>query len=264
MNTKINNNTAKANNIDVNVNGNSDTIKGGSNSIIVNVDDATPALERRYYLDRSTAGEATVVAVVREDQTFLRLDSTLFHPRGGGQRADIGTVDGIPVLDVVKGEDEAVLHRVSDGSRFETGQRVRIIIDRQSRECNSAFHTAGHLIAGLVEQIAPQLTATQGHHWPGEARVEFSDTFEDTHGLERTLAAHLRDAIESDAPVVLAFEPPHSRLVTISGFAPVPCGGTHVSSLAQLGEVHLRNIKVKGGRLRVGYEVVVPTEVVRG
>jgi alanyl-tRNA synthetase len=227
----------------------------------VNTDINSIIFERQYYLDRSTIGEATITEVVLAERPHVRLNSTLFHPQGGGQRADVGTIDGVPVLEVAKGDGEAVLHYVSDGSHFKPGQRVNMAVDQLNRARNSALHTAGHLIAGLVERIAPQLKAVQGHHWPGEARVEFSAGFNDIPQLERVLGAHLHDAIESDAAVLLAFEPPAGRRVTIAGFSAIPCGGTHVSSLSQLGEVQLRSIKVKSGRLRIGYEVIVPAAV---
>jgi Ser-tRNA(Ala) deacylase AlaX len=43
------------------------------------------------------------------------------------------------------------------------------------------------------------------------------------------------------------------RVVQIEGYSPVPCGGTHLRALDELGAVRVRKIKLKGSSTQVGY-----------
>lgn len=45
-----------------------------------------------------------------------------------------------------------------------------------------------------------------------------------------------------------------SRIVLYGNFG-VPCGGTHVSALADIGHVTIRKIKKRSGMVRVAYEI---------
>ena len=223
--------------------------------------------ERRYYTDRSTEITSTVREVSCDgDKAYVRLEQTIFHPQGGGQKADVGSIDEVAVLGVVKGDGEAVLHQVDPAAAatFRPGQTVRLQVDAVTRTRHSALHTAGHLIAGIVEQLDSSLKAVQGHHWPGESRVEFAGTPADPAALERQLPNALASAITADPSVTLAVDADSGRRVTIAGYPPVPCGGTHVVTLAELGRLTVRGVKSKGGKVRIGYEVELPVATAKG
>jgi Ser-tRNA(Ala) deacylase AlaX len=56
--------------------------------------------------------------------------------------------------------------------------------------------------------------------------------------------------------VVQHGDPLVSRSICIGRFPPMGCGGTHLRSLRELGQIQLRGVKTKSGRLRIGYDVV--------
>ncbi|MFM8274772.1 MAG: alanyl-tRNA editing protein, partial [Gemmata sp.] len=171
----------------------------------------------------------------------------------GGQKADRGTIAGRPVTHVAKAGDE-VNHYLESTDGFVVGQAVRVEVDGDWRRTGSAWHTAGHLIAAVVERRWPELRATNGHHWPGEARVEFDPASADLAGaVSRELPELVARAIESDLPVTVVGDPFANRAVAIGDFPPVPCGGTHARSTAGLPRVEVTKVRPKDGKLRVSY-----------
>ncbi|NOG49364.1 MAG: hypothetical protein HND48_07865 [Chloroflexi bacterium] len=61
-------------------------------------------MTQRHYLTDSfvTRFEATIVeSLDHEGRHAVILDATYFYPTGGGQPNDTGTINGIPVLDVL-------------------------------------------------------------------------------------------------------------------------------------------------------------------
>src|SRR5947209_127044 len=128
--------------------------------------------ERIYYTNADVEHRASVVSVQpHEDGLAVVLDRTPFHPQGGGQPADRGTIAGFSVRHVFQDDDE-IYHVVRTLADVRVGQHVTALVDLKTRRLNARYHTAGHLIAAVAETLGP-LIAVRGHHWPDEAKVEF-------------------------------------------------------------------------------------------
>ena len=203
---------------------------------------------------------------------YLVLNRSLFYPQGGGQPADQGTIDTAKacyaIFDVryVHGE---VRHYTIDNTIpiYHTGHAT-INIDRERRTLNSKYHTAGHLIASIVERENPEIKAIKGHQFPGEAYIEFDGTVGDLdHFITQVQSqafAHIssnssvktEEANIDDAAKILqdpSYQP--LRVCRILGFPPTPCGGTHVKTLRDLSSLVINRCKNKKGKLRIYYEV---------
>ena len=206
-----------------------------------------------YLAGDDLTATASVVAVtdLGEGQS-LRLDRTLFHPQGGGQKADRGTIDGVAVLDVRHADGCEVDHFVA-GAPFRVGMGVALAIDQAWRDEGRRWHSAGHLIADCVVALDPRLKPLRGHHWPGEGRVEFAGDAVGLGALSERLSELLLDAIEGDVPFRIVGDPFCSRAIMIGDHEPVPCGGTHVTSAGVLAGLLVRKIQQKEGILRIGY-----------
>jgi Ser-tRNA(Ala) deacylase AlaX len=217
----------------------------------------------RLYLDSGAlTGEARVIDVTEGDACTLRLDQSLFHPRGGGQPADRGALilaDGsgtpFPVSDVRNGDDGGVDHVMAGRATLRRGDRVLMQVDADSRRLHARLHSAGHLIALAGERIEPSLRGVSGHHWPGEARVEFDGIVSNLEDFEAALVSKLEEMRAANLPICASLDSAGRRSIAIDPAVPVPCGGTHVAETAAIGRVDIRKIKVKGGRVRVSYDV---------
>lgn len=104
--------------------------------------------ERDSYVREFTAA---VVSCEQEKNGFaVVLDQTAFFPEGGGQAADEGTLNGVPVLDVQqRGED--VVHTVEEA--LEVGQQVRGVLDWDLRFSRMQSHAGEHVLSGWVHKL---------------------------------------------------------------------------------------------------------------
>lgn len=203
--------------------------------------------------------QATVTAVLDGEHPAVRLDQTYFHPQGGGQKGDRGLIGSIEVVDTKHAEGGEVDHLVASLDGLSVGQIYPIKIDVTSRRINAVNHSAGHLIAAVTDVAFPAIKAVQGHHWPGEARVEFEGAITDELVVQVTafLQPALDQAITEQWPVTVCGDPFVNRSIQFGKAEAVPCGGTHVAHLGQIKNIAVKSVKKKGDRLRVTYEATV-------
>ena len=206
--------------------------------------------ERLYFYSDDLQAEAQVLACtpVEDGGYAITLNATLFHPQGGGQPADGGRLGAIPVLRVAQ-QREQVLHFTADPVPLGP---VSVQVEGERRRLHTRWHSAGHLIGWLGETRGWQ--PVKAHHWPGEGRITFAPGAEPQTLDQDFLDAELARLIAADLPRKQV-EVEGMRQV---GFGELPaygCGGTHVSSLAELGKVNITALKMKKGQLIVQYEM---------
>lgn len=212
---------------------------------------------KRYLADpQTTSGSVTVTEIIAtENQPIVRLAETWFHPQGGGQKADKGTI-GTAAVTHVGHNAGSVDHFVNDASSLVVGETYPFQIDQIWRNINAAYHTAGHLIASIVERQFSALHAIAGHQWPGEARVEFEGAFDDNSAIKEALENDFARHVSAATPVKIIGDPYNQRAIQIGDYTPIPCGGTHVSSIDQIGRITIDSVKKKSGKIRVSYTVL--------
>lgn len=123
--------------------------------------------ERRYYYSDELQGQAQLLDCrpLEDGNHALVLDATLFHPQGGGQPADGGSLNGEPLLRLVPHGDD-ILHVVA---RPQPPGPVSLAVDGRLRALHARWHSAGHLIGYLGETQGWR--PVKAHHWPGEGRI---------------------------------------------------------------------------------------------
>lgn len=242
-------------------------------------------MTKLLYLDETYLFEANafVQAVDRDERGgFLTLDQTVFYPQGGGQPADKGYIqiegENIPVS-FVSFYEGVVRHNVPDAYWKETyiGKMAKLSVDRLYRLDNARLHTGGHLISHVLETLDARLIPIKGYHFPEGGHVEFVNE----HGVDANalieeaneklaqdvavsfdVTAELAnfDTISRLRPHLAPFVPKDkpSRIVTIGGYVGLPCGGTHVANLMQLGSIKVTKAKKQKANLRVSYELGDP------
>jgi misacylated tRNA(Ala) deacylase len=203
------------------------------------------------------------------------LDRTVFYAQGGGQPGDTGTLrraDGsaLAVIDTVKGEAGAILHRLAaDGALPAVGETIEAVLDWDRRFRLMRVHTAMHLLCSLI----PGAAVTGGSIGDGKGRLDFDlPEAPDKERLNEALAALVAEdhpittAWITDAELdanpgmvrTLSVKPPRGsgriRLVRIGAeAAPIdvqPCGGTHVASTGAVGRLVVAKVENKGRQNR--------------
>lgn len=240
-------------------------------------------MTKLMYLQYPNLFETTATIQGRGTDTkgaYLILDRSLFYPQGGGQPADQGKIvlgDIVyEVYDVRNTEGEVRHYINSDHFDSHTVKgEIKIIVDIERRSLNSRYHTAGHFIAAVSERLLETMTAIKGHQFPGEAYIEFNGIIPNPDDFAQQLAlavgTHLNfqgtikmEDLDVEQAKVIAEHLPYAlpankslRVCRIEGFDPVPCGGTHVNNLKDIGNVIIQGCKSKKGKTKVYYEVTV-------
>lgn len=204
--------------------------------------------ERLYYTSDATQSVVRVLSCTEEAEGryAIVLDKTLFHPQGGGQPADRGSINGVAVESIIQ-RGENVIHILPEP--LATGEAM-LEVDAETRALHSRWHSAGHLIGYAAEQHGWQ--PIKAHHWPDEGKV----TFIAGEGAEvpdsDRLTASIETWIAAGLPRHVEFEKGRRRVSF--GYLPAyECGGTHVSSLQNIGKLVISSIKQKKGQLTIGY-----------
>lgn len=216
----------------------------------------------------------TTARVVTADPAGLVLDRTNFYARAGGQPGDTGSIrwagGEVAVVEAVKGEGEAILHRTPEGAALPApGTEVTLVLEWDRRHRHMRMHSAMHLLCSLI----PGAGVTGGQVGADKSRLDFDlaepPTKESlTEGLNALIAADhpISDSWISEAELdanpglvrTLSVQPPRGsgqiRLVRVgSPDAPVdlqPCGGTHVKSTGEIGRVEVAKMENKGRQNR--------------
>lgn len=213
-----------------------------------------------YYDDTYlTEASATVIASGSDqDGAWAAVSPNIFHPKGGGQPSDEGTLDGAPVAPARTDDGLVVLHGVPAAP--EVGAAVVCHVDPVLRRRHAALHTAGHVLGHLGEARG---WVHAGHsHFPGQARLDFDPAGHEDELATPALREAVRAEFQAQMDAVLAnggavsasMDEAGHRTVTIEGVNAEPCGGTHVRSLADLTGVRILEVKVKRGAIKVRYE----------
>jgi misacylated tRNA(Ala) deacylase len=224
--------------------------------------------------------EATVVAI--NERGGILTDRTVFYATSGGQPGDAGRLiraDGseTAIATTVTGEtkDEIIHVPASPQNLPAVGERVRLSIDWPRRLKLMRMHTACHLLTVVCP--FPITGASVGEE---ESRVDFD--IPETGYSREDVTARMMELVTAGHPVSTRWitdddlaanpglvksknvRPPSGtgriRLVLIGENGAIdsqPCGGTHVASTIEVGEIHIGKIEKKGRenrrfRLRFG------------
>ena len=203
--------------------------------------------ERLFFTHGHLTAELEVLSCTPHDDHFaVILQSTLFHPQGGGQPFDTGWLGDSQVLRVTQ-EADRVVHYVDHP--VEPGP-ITARVDEQRRALHTRLHSAGHLIGNVGETLG--WMPIKAHHWPGEAKVTFIRGDAAQAMQAEAIQQQLNEWIAADYPRHMAVDNGTREV----GFGELPayaCGGTHVQTLSELGQVTIQALSEKKGALSVRY-----------
>ena len=218
---------------------------------------------RLYDLDshlRSFTATVTGCAQSQEGYRII-LDQTAFFPEGGGQPADQGTLDGLPVLDVQE-RGGIILHTTS--TPLAVGQSVHGQLDWEFRFSNMQQHSGEHIVSGLVNGLYG--LDNVGFHMGSDAiTIDFNGFLTDDQLDEVERQAN--EAVTKNAAVTISYPdsaalsvlPYRSkreltgavRIVTIEGYDVCACCAPHVKRTGEIGLIKIIGSQRYKGGVRV-------------
>ncbi len=195
-----------------------------------------------------------------EDGLFLaKLRESPFYPAGGGQVTDQGYIElddesgtRAELVEAYRfGDDQALLLR---GEGFAAGDRVRAVVPWSVRFPTMANHTGTHLLhQSLRDVLGDHVRQAGSAVRPDKLRFDFTHEQALTVEERETVERRVNERIFENLPVHI-FETPIDearrlgammlfgekygdivRVVEVPGFSVELCGGTHVTSTAEIG-----------------------------
>lgn len=213
-----------------------------------------------------TEFEATVLAceeVEKKDGRVYQvwLDQTLFFPEEGGQSPDMGTIDGVEVLDV-QIKNEVITHTLA--APLTVGATVKGVVDWKHRFYNMQQHSGEHIFSGIVHNrfgydnvgfhlsdsivtmdfngvITPE-EITEIEEKVNQAIIENIPVEVSYPSKEELKELDYRSKIEIEGQV---------RIVTIPGYDVCACCAPHVRRTGEIGSLKVMNAQSYKGGVRV-------------
>jgi misacylated tRNA(Ala) deacylase len=203
--------------------------------------------------------------VVESSPAGIVLDRTVFYPMGGGQPGDTGKISweggSVDVTDTRYGDAGAIRHLTeTDAALPDAGTEVTAALDWDRRYLHMRMHTALHLLGSVLKY-----GVTGGNISTAKSRLDFD--MEDTVDKEQ-VTADVQALVAADHPVAvrwitdeeleaqpelvrtMSVKPPKGagkvRLLEIEGVDLQPCGGTHLKSTGEVGQVRVGKVEKKG------------------
>lgn len=227
------------------------------------------ATEKLFYEDPHlvdfSAAVTECVTVKETGVCRVVLDRTAFFPEEGGQKADSGTLSGIPVLDVSI-ENDRIIHilKAENETAFAPGRTVMGHVNWEQRFDFMQQHTGEHILSGLVHKHFG-FRNVGFHLGYEEVTLDFDGvlSWEQLHTLEQKA----NRAIWADLPVLAGFPdeaalsrltyrsktelPGAIRIVEIPGYDICACCAPHTDTTGQIGLLKITGIQSHRGGVRI-------------
>lgn len=229
-----------------------------------------------------TRCNATIISIDKTDdeREDIILDKTSFYARGGGQDWDTGVIEAegaIFRIDEVRMDESSQVHHIGKTTKgtFSVGDHVYGRVDEERRSINSRLHSAAHIIDMAVDSIGLDWIATKGQHYPDLSAVEYKGTWEPkkaeelksmiaetankfvTLGSENSLLFMPVEEMHKvcrDVPDNIPKNKPGRVVMYGEGFG-IPCGGTHLKNIKDVGKINIPKLRQKKGIIRLSYTV---------
>lgn len=196
-----------------------------------------------------------------EGKYLVVLAETIFYPTAGGQPHDLGTINGIPILDVFE-EDGTVFHVLPEPLE---GSSAHGVLDWPRRLDHMQQHSGQHLLSAIFQDEYGY--RTESFHLGAEYSSIDITTPDLTRQEQLAAEARANELILEDLPVFTYTLQPEEfgqvplrkipdlpgplRIVEIQGFDYSPCSGTHVGKTGQIGLLKILKAERYKGMTRV-------------
>lgn len=226
-----------------------------------------------------------------EKNICLIFDKTVFHPQGGGQPSDQGTLEnqnkGISInVEFVSycRERDLCLHKVSkesfENNKIEIGDVFHQKINSENRLLYARLHSGGHLLDISVSKLNLELSPGKGYHFPDNPYVEYNGKLDKAkidsliEEMNKITNEIITESKNEDISIskMWEYEEGKKQFNELPSYLPqgkpfrwvklqetdkgCPCGGTHVKHLKDIGALKITKITNKKNVVRVSYNVL--------
>ncbi|MEM0117874.1 MAG: alanyl-tRNA editing protein [Conexivisphaerales archaeon] len=220
--------------------------------------------------------KSNLIAAAKEGGNYyVVLDSTIFHPKSGGQPSDTGTLANekftLSVKKVFRVGNHVVLFGKAQGEP--KPDEVLQRIDWEKRYLYMRRHAAAHLFDAALDNVRGT-ACDPVDSWLGDDSYVGYRGKAVTQDEIKAMMEFVEDCIRKDLKVTSRIVDRSEvkeerslwrnvleslekvRIVQIDNFKPIPCGGTHVDRLGEIRKVALRDVRQNDDIFRMYYDVV--------
>ena len=206
----------------------------------------------------------TEIIEINTANNTIELKDTIFYGKSGGQPGDIGEIiaggQKIEVNETIKIED-SIKNIVENINGLSINQKITARINWDKRYKYMRMHSALHLMCASIP-----LGVTGGQIGYEKSRLDFNDPEKKINKDE--LQKKINELMKQDHEIIyeyidskileskpelvrtMSVKPPKIdgklRFVKIGNIDFQPCGGTHVKSTREIGEIKIGKIENKG------------------
>jgi len=239
-------------------------------------------MTRLLYQDDSYLKEANCAILKSEADDrksgYVVLDRTIFHPKSGGQPSDKGRIlaDGV-VFDVrrVMMMNGVVIHWGKYVQGIPKPGPAQLQVDWNLRYGLMRRHTAAHLCDHCLSVAMGKRVETTDS-WVGEdsyigyrGNPPSTEQLRAAEEMENQMIAKgakvLSQLVTREEVLLLAPDAPnlgrlpsgtHLRVITIEGCHGIPCGGTHLKDIDEIGRFKLNAAESSTEGFRVKFDIL--------
>jgi Ser-tRNA(Ala) deacylase AlaX len=203
--------------------------------------------------------------VLKTSEDGIVLNRTIFYPEGGGQPSDTGTIfyNGTTLdVDMVHKRDE-IYHHITESIPIYKNSEVKLAIDWKRRYMHMRYHTALHIISGVVNNHY-NVKITGNQIYTDKARIDFN-LHDSAESVIEEILNDSNNIVKSNIKINIKYIRKEElldnmirvkkeilpdleiyRMIEIENLDIQPDGGTHVKNSSEVGHISMLKRENKG------------------
>ncbi|MBU0535620.1 MAG: alanine--tRNA ligase, partial [Nanoarchaeota archaeon] len=234
--------------------------------------DDLPDTEALYFGDYCCIEfEAKVLKIIGKN---VVLDKTAAYPTSGGQLHDSGALNGEKFVDVFK-EGGVIVHVMEKEPGFEESSNVKGTVDFEKRKQLAQHHTSTHIVNAAARRVlGKHINQAGAKKTEDKAHLDITHYQSLTDEELKRIEEEANKLVKEDIPIRKSFLPREEaekrygmaiyqggavpgkmiRVVEIPEVDVEACGGTHLNSTGEAGEIKiLKSAKIQDGIVRITF-----------
>jgi len=181
----------------------------------------------------------------------ITLNQTIIYAFSGGQQSDFGSIGDFEIIEAKK-ENLEIVYTLPENHTLQKGQEVVVSIDWEKRYRIMKLHFAAEIILELMYQNFNRPEKIGANITSEKARIDFYWNGNITETFP-VIELKARELIDANLSIHSHFsdEETQRRCWEIHEFAKVPCGGTHIKTTGEIGNLKLKRVNIGGGKERI-------------
>lgn len=188
--------------------------------------------------------------------SVVTLADTIFYAMSGGQASDHGKINGLDVIEAKKSNSD-ILYTLPVDHGLNEGDLVTVEIDWARRYKLMRLHFAAEVVLEIINRLMAEPTKVGANISPDKARIDIVWP-DSVSSYLPAVHTETRKIVDGDFTILSGFSDYATgrRYWQVTGFAKVPCGGTHLKCTGEVGEIKLKRKNIGQGKERIEITLV--------